>query len=85
MTSRERYETLKKRADFGRIRGAHGYDIKYQEMQATFIAHDRIFNKNKIIEPFEIIEIYNIMCKILGLVAAKNDGDLRRVENMLKR
>lgn len=85
MTSRERYETLKKRADFGRIRGAHGYDSKYQEMQATFIAHGRNFKKNKIIEPFENIEIYNIMCKILGLVPAKNDGDLRRVENMLKR
>ena len=85
MTSRERYETLKKRADFGRIRGAHGYDNKYQEMQATFIAHGRNFKKNKIIEPFENIEIYNIMCKILGLVPAKNDGDLRRVENMLKR
>ncbi len=85
MTSRERYETLKKRADFGRIRGAHGYDNKYQEMQATFIAHGRNFKKNKIIEPFENIEIYNIMCKILSLVPAKNDGDLRRVENMLKR
>lgn len=85
MTSRERYETLKKRADFGRIRGAHGYDSKYQEMQATFIAHGRNFKKNKIIEPFENIEIYNIMCKILSLVPAKNDGDLRRVENMLKR
>ena len=85
MTSRERYETLKKRADFGRIRGAHGYDNKYQEMQATFIAHGRNFKKNRIIEPFENIEIYNIMCKILSLVPAKNDGDLRRVENMLKR
>ena len=85
MTSRERYETLKKRADFGRIRGAHGYDNRYQEMQATFIAHGRNFKKNRIIEPFENIEIYNIMCEILGLVPAKNDGDLSRVENMLKR
>ena len=85
MTSRERYETLKKRADFGRIRGAHGYDNKYQEMQTTFIAHGRNFKKSRLIEPFENIEIYNIMCKILGLVPAKNDGDLSRVENMLKR
>lgn len=84
MTSRERYETLKKRSDFGRIRGAHGYDNKYQEMQAAFIAHGRNFKKHKIIEPFENIEIYNMMCKILGLVPAKNDGDLNRVKDMLR-
>ena len=85
MTSRERYESLKKRSDFGRIRGAHGYDNKYQEMQATFIAHGKAFRKNKIVEPFENIEIYNLMCKILGLMPAKNDGNLTRLKNMLKK
>jgi len=84
MTSRERYEGIKRREDFLRPRGAHGYDNKYQEMQATFIAHGKAFKKGKVVEPFANVEVYNIMCKILGLKPAKNDGDLSRVRGMLK-
>jgi predicted AlkP superfamily pyrophosphatase or phosphodiesterase len=84
MTSRERYETQKKRADFTRMKGAHGYDNKYQSMQATFIAHGGAFKKRKVVEPFENIHVYELMCKILGLTPAKNDGDLIRVRGMLK-
>ena len=67
-----------------RFRGAthangHGHDNRYQEMQATFIAHGPAFKKGFVAEPFENIEVYNLMCKILNLKAAKNDGDLGRV------
>ncbi len=65
-------------------RGAHGYDNALQEMQATFIAHGPAFRKGFVAEPFENIEVYNIMCKILGLKPAKNDGDLEKVKAMLK-
>lgn len=84
MTSRERYETQKKRSDFTRLKGAHGYDNRIQSMQATFIAHGRAFKKGKTVEPFENIHIYELMCKILKLKPAKNDGDLRRVKEMLR-
>lgn len=70
--------------DTKRPRGAHGYDNRYQEMQATFIAHGPTFRKGFVAEPFANVEVYNIMCKILGLKPAKNDGDLRRVSAMLK-
>lgn len=65
-------------------RGAHGYDNQAQSMQATFIAHGAAFKKGYIAEPFENIEVYNLMCKILGLTPAKNDGDLKKVEGMLR-
>ncbi|MGQ0540994.1 MAG: alkaline phosphatase family protein [Blastocatellia bacterium] len=84
MTTRERYENQKKRADFNQTRGAHGYDNKYQSMQATFIAHGRAFKKGKIVEPFENIHVYELMCKILGLKPARNDGDLKSVRRMLR-
>ena len=67
-----------------RPRGAHGYDNKYQSMMATFIAHGDAFKRGYVAEPFENVEVYNIMCKILGLKPAKNDGDLNRVKAMLK-
>jgi len=70
--------------DVNRPRGAHGHDNRYQEMQATFIAHGAAFKKGFVAEPFANIEVYNIMCKILGLKPATNDGNLERVKNMLR-
>ena len=84
MTSRERYETQKKSDDFDKTRGAHGYDNRYQSMMATFIAHGEAFKKGYVAEPFENVEIYNLMCKILNLKPAKNDGYLDNVKQMLR-
>ncbi len=67
-----------------RARGAHGHDNRYQEMQATFIAHGDAFKRGYVAVPFENIEVYNLMCKILKLKPAKNDGDLDRVKKMLR-
>ncbi len=81
----EWYDPWFKRLDNpARPRGAHGYDNRYQEMQATFIANGPAFKKGYLAEPFENIQVYNIMCKILGLTPAKNDGDLERVKSMMR-
>jgi len=84
MTTRQRYEDQKASPDFAQTRGAHGYDNRYQSMMATFIAHGDAFKKGYIAEPFENVEVYNIMCKILKLKPARNDGDLDRVKKMLR-
>lgn len=84
-TSHKRYnDWYKDQDDHDRPRGAHGYDNKYQSMMATFIAHGEAFKKGFVAEPFENVEVYNLMCKILNLKPAKNDGDLNRVRGMLK-
>ena len=67
-----------------RPRGAHGHDNRYQEMQATFIAHGPAFKKGFVAEPFGNIEVYNIMCRIMGLKPAANDGDISRVISMFR-
>jgi len=84
LTSNERLEERKKRDDAGKVWGAHGYDNKYQSMQATFIAHGEAFKKGFVAEPFENIQVYNLMCNILGLKPAPNDGDFMKVTNLLK-
>jgi len=84
MTSRERYESQKKRKDFTRLKGAHGYDNNVQSMQATFIARGKAFKKGKIVEPFPNVNVYELMCKILKLKPAKNDGNLANVKGMLR-
>ncbi len=84
-TSHKRYDDwIADVDDITKPRGAHGYDNRYQSMQATFIAHGASFKRGFIAEPFENIQVYNLMCRILGLKPAKNDGSLDAVQNMLK-
>jgi len=84
MTSRRRFEETKKSDDFDKTRGAHGYDNKVESMRATFIAHGPAFKRGFLAEPFENIHVYELMCKILGLKPAKNDGSLEKVRAMLR-
>jgi predicted AlkP superfamily pyrophosphatase or phosphodiesterase len=84
MTTRERFETARKSEDFDKPRGAHGYDNRYPSMRATFIARGPAFKSGYVAEPFENIHIYELMCKILGLKPATNDGDLKKVAGMLR-
>ena len=70
--------------DMDKPRGAHGYDNRYQSMQATFIAHGEAFKSGFVAEPFENIHVYSLMCEILKLKPAPNDGNLDTVRDMLK-
>ena len=84
-TSHKRYEDwIEDVDDLDKPRGAHGYDNRYQSMQATFIAHGEAFKRGFTAEPFENIHVYSLMCHILGLTPAKNDGNLDAVKDMLK-
>jgi predicted AlkP superfamily pyrophosphatase or phosphodiesterase len=84
-TSHKRYEDwIKDIDDLDRPRGGHGYDNKYQSMQALFVARGEAFKRGFISEPFENTQVYNLMCRILGLTPAPNDGNLEKVRNLLK-
>lgn len=85
-TSKKRYQDLiEDEEDLSQPHGAHGYDNKYQSMQATFIAHGAAFKKGYTAEPFENTNVYELMCEILKLRPAPNDGDLLNVSSMLKK
>ena len=85
-TSRKRNDDWRKSNDEPeRIRGAHGYDNRYESMRAVFVAHGSAFKSGYVAEPFVNVEVYNIMCEILGLQPAPNDGNLQTVKAMLKR
>lgn len=83
-TSRDHYERVKKRDDFGKITGAHGYDNKYESMHAVFIGHGKAFRKHNVVEGFPNVDVYELMCKILRLKPAPNDGNFERVKKMLR-
>jgi len=64
--------------------GSHGYDPRLPSMHAIFIAAGPAFKEGKIVEPFENIQVYNVMASILKLKPAPNNGDLSIVKGMLK-
>ena len=71
--------------DFFRIKrltmehGAHGYDPASQNMGALFIAQGPSFQHGQVIDDVENIHVYNLLCAVLGIKAAPNDGDDRLV------
>jgi predicted AlkP superfamily pyrophosphatase or phosphodiesterase len=54
--------------------GAHGFDNRLESMRAIFIARGPAFKKAIVVEPFENVDVYNIMAEVLGLKPASNDG-----------
>lgn len=63
----------------------HGYDNELPSMRATFLAHGPAFVSGKVIGPFANINVYALMCKLLGLQPAPNDGSLAPFAKALRR
>jgi predicted AlkP superfamily pyrophosphatase or phosphodiesterase len=85
MTSRERYRAPAPTAEGAvRYRGAHGFDNQLESMRALFVAHGPAFKRGKVVEPFENVDVYNVMAKILGLNPAINDGGFATANAVLR-
>mgnify|MGYP000007269573 CR=1 FL=1 len=64
--------------------GAHGYDPRIEAMHGLFIATGSRFHSGRVIDSFENIHVYELMCALLGIEPAKNDGDIRVLRGLLK-
>lgn len=64
--------------------GAHGYDARAQSMQGLFIASGPKIKSGMRVKAFDNIHVYELMCAILGLQPAKNDGDPAVTRDMLR-
>lgn len=64
--------------------GTHGFDHEAPEMRTIFIANGPDFKDGEVVKPFQNIHIYELMCNILGLDPAENDGNLEEVNNLLR-
>eukprot|EP01129_Flabellula_baltica_P002419 TRINITY_DN1222_c0_g1_i2.p1 TRINITY_DN1222_c0_g1~~TRINITY_DN1222_c0_g1_i2.p1 ORF type:complete len:465 (+),score=91.40 TRINITY_DN1222_c0_g1_i2:86-1480(+) len=53
--------------------GGHGYDNNHEDMQSIFIAKGNRFKDNEE-ESIHNTEIYNLICKILDITSAPNNG-----------
>jgi hypothetical protein len=53
-------------------------------MRAIFIAHGPAFKQSQVVEPFENVDVYNVMAEILGLKPASNDGGYATAKAVLR-
>ncbi len=84
LTNSQRFADMERRGMLAHPRGGHGYDNQLPSMRAIFIAHGEAIKKGKVVDAFENIQVYNIMCAILGLKPAPNDGNMEAARAVLK-
>ncbi|KAJ0016026.1 hypothetical protein NQD34_014316 [Periophthalmus magnuspinnatus] len=64
-------------------KGDHGFDNEILDMKAFFRAVGPDFHKNLLVEPFDLVDVYPLMCHLLGIEPEVNDGHLERTKAML--
>lgn len=65
--------------------GEHGYDNRYESMQAVFIGYGPSFKYKTEVDPVENIELYNLMCDLLGVMPMPNNGTHGSLNHLLRR
>lgn len=64
-------------------KGTHGWDPATTNMGAFFVAHGPAFRRGVRIGAFDNIHVYPLLCSLLGVQPARNDGDDRLVREVL--
>jgi predicted AlkP superfamily pyrophosphatase or phosphodiesterase len=73
------------RSDGSTIKGgAHGYDNYNSDMSAIFYATGPAFKKNYKVKELNNVDIYNLICRILDIEPAKNDGNVEHIKGLLR-
>uniref|UniRef100_A0A8B9Q3S6 Ectonucleotide pyrophosphatase/phosphodiesterase 3 n=1 Tax=Apteryx owenii TaxID=8824 RepID=A0A8B9Q3S6_APTOW len=65
--------------------GNHGYDNEFKSMQAIFLGYGPGFKEKTEVDPFENIEVYNLMCDLLRITPAPNNGTHGSLNHLLKK
>ena len=64
--------------------GIHGYDPWAASMHGLFIVIGPRLQRGMAVVPFENIHVYDLMCALLGIEPAQNDGDPTVTRSMLR-
>lgn len=65
------------------MKGMHGYDNADSDMRAIFLASGPGLKKNFVSPPFYNVELYQLMCNILGVNPNPHNGTWSKVSPML--
>jgi predicted AlkP superfamily pyrophosphatase or phosphodiesterase len=64
-----------KSADNPHSTGSHGFDPALPSMRAVFVARGPAFAYGKTLPPFDNVDVYPLLTRLLGIPAASNDGN----------
>lgn len=64
--------------------GDHGYNNSLPDMHPFFMAMGPAFKVNHTVETFKNVDVYPLICKILGIEPAPNNGSMDIVQSLLK-
>lgn len=64
--------------------GTHGYDNALLSMGALLVAAGPAFERGRVTPPIHSVHLYDLMCHILGLEPAPNEGNLDSVRLLLR-
>jgi len=56
-------------------RGGHGYDPRLPSMHGIFVAAGPRLQQGMTVPAFENVHVYELLCRLLGISPAANDGD----------
>ncbi|XP_070567459.1 ectonucleotide pyrophosphatase/phosphodiesterase family member 5-like [Ptychodera flava] len=65
-------------------KGGHGYNNRFKSMHPFFIAHGPAIKQNFTLDQFNNVDIYPLICKIMEIKAAANNGSLAVAGTMLE-
>lgn len=68
----------------GTTRGSHGYDPADPSMRALFIAQGPAFRQGVEIAPFDNVDVYPLLAKLVGIEPQASDGDIAPLLPALK-
>ncbi|KAJ0964481.1 hypothetical protein J5N97_025619 [Dioscorea zingiberensis] len=69
----EGHKVVRKRPMSNVCGGDHGYDNALLSMRSIFVAHGPQFERGRKVQPFENVQIYNLITSILGLKGVPNN------------
>ncbi|XP_074122655.1 autotaxin isoform X5 [Sminthopsis crassicaudata] len=82
--ARKSVDVYKKQTGKCFFQGDHGFDNKVNSMQTVFVGYGPTFKYKTKVPPFENIELYNVMCDLLGLRPAPNNGTHGSLNHLLR-
>jgi predicted AlkP superfamily pyrophosphatase or phosphodiesterase len=80
----EGYEVTNRSATYPQ-KGAHGFDPALSDMAAVMVlTGPAVMKKGALLKEVQSVDIYVLMCALLGIPAAKNEGDLSQFSDLLR-
>lgn len=58
------------------VKGEHGYAPELPSMRATFVAEGPDFRRGVELPPFDNVDVYPLLARLLGIAPLANDGDI---------